>query len=104
MAHFAQLDKDNRVIQVIVVSNDNVYLPDGSESEEVGVAFCRSLLGEDTNWVQTSYNGNFRGKYAGIGDKYNPTKDEFEYDQKWIDEQNAKQKAAIEAQQKAITE
>jgi len=40
------------------------------ESEEKGMDFCKSLYGADTNWVQTSYNGSFRGKYAGIGDTY----------------------------------
>jgi hypothetical protein len=40
------------------------------ESEQKGIEFCKSLYGADTNWVQTSYNGSFRGKYAGIGDTY----------------------------------
>ena len=42
-----------------------------------GVAFCQSIFGVNTNWVQTSYNGNMRGKYAGIGDIYDETNDEF---------------------------
>ena len=42
-----------------------------------GVAFCQSIFGVNTNWVQTSYNGNRRGKYAGIGDIYDETNDEF---------------------------
>ena len=104
MAHFAQLDSDNRVLGVIVVSNNDIYATDGTESEEVGIAFCRQLVGEDTNWVQTSYNANIRGKYAGIGDIYNAAKDEFEYDKKWHDEQDAQRLAAFEAQQKAIAE
>ena len=70
MAHFAQLDENNVVIQVIVVANEDILDGEGNESEEVGIAFCRSLLGEDTNWVQTSYNDNFRIKYAGEGDIY----------------------------------
>lgn len=65
MAHFAQV-KDNVVTDVIVVSNDdcdNLPFPD---SEPVGQAFIASL-GIIGDWLQTSYNGNFRGCYAGIG-------------------------------------
>jgi hypothetical protein len=76
VAHFARLDENNIVTQVIVVSNDE--LMDGSdESESKGIAFCQSLFGADTRWVQTSYNANFRGVYAGIGFTYDPDKDEF---------------------------
>ena len=70
MAHFAQLDENNVVIQVIVVSNDDCLDANGVESEEVGIAFCKSLLGQDTIWKQTSYNNNFRRLYAGIGYTY----------------------------------
>jgi hypothetical protein len=70
MAHFARIE-DGIVREVIVVNN--IELDDnGTESESKGIAFCRSLLGADTDWVQTSYNGNpiggvDRGPYAGIG-------------------------------------
>lgn len=67
MAHFAQLDENKTVTQVIVVANDvvdNLPFPD---SEPVGVAFCQSLYGADTLWAQTSYNASFRYNYAGIG-------------------------------------
>ena len=70
MAHFAQLDDNNVVTQVIVVGNSDTADVNGVESENIGVAFCQSLLGADTNWKQTSYNGNMRGNYAGIGMKY----------------------------------
>jgi hypothetical protein len=70
MAHFAQLDDNNVVTQVIVVSNDDTSDSNGVEAESIGVAFCQKLLGVDTNWKQTSYNGNMRGNYAGIGMKY----------------------------------
>ena len=76
MAHFAQID-ENIVTQVIVVANktiDDLFFPD---SEPVGVAFCHSLYGVDTNWKQTSYNANFRKNYAGIGYIYDATLDEF---------------------------
>ena len=70
MAHFAQLDSNNVVTQVIVVSNDDASDSNGTETESIGVAFCQKLLGADTNWKQTSYNGNMRGNYAGIGYTY----------------------------------
>ena len=70
MAHFAQLDENNVVTQVIVVSNDDTSDSNGVETESIGVAFCQKLLGADTNWKQTSYNGNMRGNYAGIGYTY----------------------------------
>ena len=70
MAHFAQLDENNVVTQVIVVGNSDTADVNGVESENIGVAFCQSLLGAGTNWKQTSYNGNMRGNYAGIGMKY----------------------------------
>ena len=67
MAHFAQLDSDNVVTQVIVVGNDDTSDSNGVEVESIGVAFCQKLLGATTNWKQTSYNSNMRGNYAGIG-------------------------------------
>lgn len=77
MAHFAELDADNKVLRVIVVGNQDCQDSNGQESEAVGIAFCQSLFGTDTIWVQTSYNGNMRGKYAGIGDAYDPEQDVF---------------------------
>ena len=70
MAHFAKLDANNIVTQVIVVSNDDTADSSGIETESIGVAFCQKLVGADTNWKQTSYNGNIRGNYAGIGMTY----------------------------------
>ena len=70
MAHFAQLDGNNLVTQVIVVSNDDTSDSNNVETESIGVAFCQKLLGAETNWKQTSYNGNMRGNYAGIGYTY----------------------------------
>ena len=77
MAHFAKINSNNVVEQVIVVNNEVLKDDKGIEQESIGVAFCQSLFGADTNWVQTSYNGNFRGRYAGIGMTYDPIKDEF---------------------------
>ena len=70
MAHFAQLDSNNVVTQVIVVGNDDTSDSNGVEVESIGVAFCQKLLGATTNWKQTSYNANMRGNYAGIGMTY----------------------------------
>ena len=70
MAHFAQLDGNNVVTQVIVVGNDDTSDSNGVEVESIGVAFCQKLLGAETNWKQTSYNSNMRGNYAGIGYTY----------------------------------
>ena len=70
MAHFAKIE-DGFVREVIVVNNEEV--PD----EATGIAFCKSLYGEDTEWVQTSYNANFRGRFAGSGMIYDPELDEF---------------------------
>ena len=70
MAHFAKLDANNIVTQVIVVSNDDTKDNSGVETESIGVAFCQKLVGSSTNWKQTSYNGNMRGNYAGIGFTY----------------------------------
>jgi hypothetical protein len=75
MAHFAKLDDDNIITQVIVVSDADCKDQDGNEVEAIGVAFCNNLLGG--RWVQTSYNGNIRKRYAGIGYSYNEQYDVF---------------------------
>jgi len=62
MSHFAKIDKDNKVVQVIVAEKD--FINSGA-------------VGDSFNWVQTSYNSNFRKNYATIGGTYNPPKDAF---------------------------
>lgn len=75
MAHYAEII-DNTVTRVLVVSNDVTHAtPDGTEDETLGATFLHDLLGGE--WVQTSYNGNKRGRYAGIGYTYDRTRDEF---------------------------
>ena len=76
MAHFA-LIKNNIVQQVIVVSNVDLKNSEGDEQESLGVAFCHSLFGTHETWVQTSYNGNIRKNFAGIGHTYDLTRDAF---------------------------
>lgn len=75
MAHFAQLDDNNVVLQVVVVHN-NELLDNGIESEAKGIAFCKTLF-PGTTWVQTSYNANIRKNYAGIGFTYDAQRDAF---------------------------
>ena len=77
MAHFACLDENNIVTQVIVVGNDDCTDSNGAEVESIGVAFCQKLLGAETNWKQTSYNNSIRVRYAGIGYSYNEELDAF---------------------------
>lgn len=71
MAHFAKVE-NGIVQQVIVVSNSDCGNKEFPESETVGQAFIASL-GFDGEWLQTSYNANFRGVYAGIGFIWNGT-------------------------------
>ena len=77
MAHFAQLDQNNVVIQVIVVNNEDLLDDNDVEQESLGVTFLQGLLGSDTTWKQTSYNGNMRKNYAGVGYTYDSTRDAF---------------------------
>lgn len=77
MAHFAELDNTNTVLRVIVVNNNDILNAAGQEDEQVGIRFLHGLFGPATTWVQTSYNGNFRGRYAGQGYTYDPFLDAF---------------------------
>lgn len=77
MAHFAELDSNNIVTRVLVVNNIDIIDENGQEQEQLGITFLQNLLGADTQWVQTSYNNNFRGTYAGIGYTYDEVSDIF---------------------------
>ena len=68
MAHFAEIDENNIVLRVLVVDNSQ---------EHRGQEFLADELGLGGTWIQTSYNANFRGKFAGIGDIYDAEKDVF---------------------------
>jgi len=77
MAHFARLDNKNNVIFVEVVNNNVITDADGNEQEQVGIDFLTNLY-EGVGWYkQTSYNGNFRKNYAGVGDIYDSARDAF---------------------------
>lgn len=75
MAHFAEIGLDNTVLRVIVVHNNELLDENGVEQEQLGKDFCRRLFGG--TWVQTSYNGNFRKQFAGIGFTYDSVNDVF---------------------------
>lgn len=68
MAHFAEIDKDSVVVRVLVTDNND---PNGDE----GLKWLSDTFGG--TWIQTSYNSKIRGKYAGIGDSYDPNLDVF---------------------------
>ena len=74
MAHFAKIE-DGVVTQVVVVDNKDTSDAFGVEKEYIGAAFLERLLGG--TWKQTSYNGNFRKNYAGIGYTFNADIDAF---------------------------
>jgi hypothetical protein len=76
MAHFAKLDENNVVLEVHSVHN-NELLVNGVEVEAMGIVFLVNWSGGYTNWKQTSYNGNFRKNYAGIGYTYDAQRDAF---------------------------
>ena len=87
MAHFAQIDSNNTVTKVIVVSNDVLLDENNVQQESLGQQYISNVLNMDGNWLQTSYNDNFRKHFAGIGWTYDADNDVFiepkEYDS-WI--------------------
>jgi hypothetical protein len=97
MAHFAEINSEGIVQRVIVVDNNDCKDAEGNESEAVGAAFCNNLLGGV--WKQTSYNGNIRKNYAGIGYQYDEDLDAFIPPQpfsKWIlNEETAQWEAPV---------
>jgi hypothetical protein len=76
MAHFAKLDENNIVIDILVVNNEDLQNLPFPESEPLGVEFLTNLTGY-TGWKQTSYNSNFRKNYAGIDGVYDEVRDAF---------------------------
>jgi hypothetical protein len=81
MAHFIKIQDNICIGPVIVVNNEVITDENGIEQEQLGIDFCKSLYGENTEWLQTSYNGNFRGRYAAPGMIYDAELDEFIYPQ-----------------------
>lgn len=76
MAHFANLDTDNNVMQVVVISNADILDEHGQENETIGINLCQTLIGQGT-WIQTSFNNNFRKMFGQPGMKYALDKDVF---------------------------
>ena len=75
MAHFAELNEDNLVLQVVVINDSDCLDESDNESETVGINFCKTLFGG--NWVQTSYNHSIRKNYASVGATYRADLDGF---------------------------
>jgi hypothetical protein len=87
MAHFCKLDFENIVEFTIVVDNHILLDENQQESEMLGIQYLKSIYGQNTNWKQTSYHGNFRNLFAGPGFKYDSEKDIFIFPQpypSWI--------------------
>lgn len=82
MAHFAILDSQNKVIFVTTVANEKI-IERGQEVEQIGIDFLfntikiQNIYTEAVTAKQTSYNANFRNKYAGLGDTYDADKNAF---------------------------
>ena len=100
MAHFAKLDENNIVLEVNVVNNSDIGDLPFPESEPLGVQFLNQFYGDTAIWKQTSYNGNFRKNYAGIGHTYDETRDAFippkPYESWLLDEATCQWKAPID--------
>ena len=77
MAHFAKLDKNNVVLEVHVVHNNELLDENGVEQEQKGIDFLINWSNGYLAWKQTSYNGSFRKNYAGIGYNYRADIDAF---------------------------
>jgi hypothetical protein len=75
MAHFVQIDSNNMVVQVIVIDNKDTVDYYGTEREYIGAEFCEYGFGG--TWKQTSYNGNMRKNFAGVGYIYREDIDAF---------------------------
>lgn len=77
MAHYAELNESKEVINVIVIDNNDILDEDGKESEAIGIAIAKQVTNSSNDWVQTSYNNNFRKQFGATGFTYDSTKDIF---------------------------
>ena len=79
MAHFAQLNENNIVVWVTHVNNSDLIDENGIEQESLGIQHIHNTIpgSENCTWKQTSYNNNFRGRYASIGCYYDEKSDIF---------------------------
>jgi hypothetical protein len=93
MAHFARVDKNNIVQSVHVVNNEDLLNENGVEEEVFGIAYLNKAHGTGFTWVQTSYNNNFRKRFAAKGYTYDKVNDIFmlprtDYDSSWTLDSN----------------
>jgi hypothetical protein len=77
MAHYAELNDNNEVINIVYMDNEIILDENGEENEELGIAHLHEHHGPNKKWVRTSYNANFRGNYASFGDIYREDIDAF---------------------------
>jgi hypothetical protein len=79
MAHFAEIDSNNKVLRVVVACNQDIANNGGEQSEQAAEHFKKicKLSSNGIKWVQTSYNNNFRKQYAGIGFTFDSAKNKF---------------------------
>lgn len=78
MAHFAQVNNNNVVEDVIVLNNSDMLDDNGVEQESIGISFLNNLFGSfEGRWVQTSYSSAFRGSYASVGGTYSSSENIF---------------------------
>jgi hypothetical protein len=79
MAHFVKIQENRYISEAIVISNADCGGGDFPESEPIGQEFISNVLNLDGLWKQTSYNNNFRVRYASVGMLYNEVMDSFEF-------------------------
>jgi len=89
MGHFAELDKNNKVLRVLTACNQDIANNGGEQSEQAALHFqsLNKFSEGGVKWVQTSYNSNFRCTMASIGCFYNEEFDVFIHPQpfpSWI--------------------
>lgn len=77
MAHYAELNDQNEVIYIAYLNNETITDTDGNEIEQMGIDHLHACNGENRRWVRTSFRGNFRNKYACLGDIYREDLDMF---------------------------
>lgn len=77
MAHFAELNENNIVVNVYVIMNQDIMDENNTEQELLGINLCKQLYGQHKRFVQTSYNNNFRKRYARIGDLFDESYNAF---------------------------
>lgn len=78
MEHFAQLDENNVVLQVIIIDEDDIKDSDGYVNEDIGIFYCKQLINNPNSiWKRTSFNHEFRGRFGNVGFTYDESLDVF---------------------------